>query len=196
MLPVKHGDQAKSRLATPPHVDRLALAHAVALDSLAAVQACPAVQRVVVVTSDPAVRTSAAGRCEVVADPGGGLLPAVEAGLHLVPPTGQPAAVLLADVPALTPDDLTQALAACGLHDSAFVPDSEGTGTVLLASRDAHRLHPAFGVRSAQLHEAGGAVRLELDLPRLRRDVDTWHALQQALALGVGPATRAAVTPA
>lgn len=192
MLPVKHGDQAKTRLVTPPDVDRLALARAIAMDSVAAAIDCPAVQRVVVVTSDPAVRTSVAGSCEVVTDPGGGLLPAIDAGLRRVPSVGQPVAVLLADVPALTPETLARALAACDEHDTAFVPDLEGTGTVLLAGHDAHRLRPAFGVSSADRHAAGGAVRLELDLPRLRRDVDTWSALQHALALGVGPATQAA----
>lgn len=193
---MKHGEQAKTRLVTPPQVDRLALARAVALDSVAAVQACPAVQRVVVVTSDPVVRTSLAGHGDVVADPGSGLLPAIEAGLRDVPSVGRPVAVLLADVPALTPDALTRALAACGQHESAFVPDLEGTGTVLLTSRGERPLRPAFGVSSADRHEAGGAVRLELDLPGLRRDVDTWQGLQQALSLGAGPATRAATASA
>jgi 2-phospho-L-lactate guanylyltransferase len=64
---------------------------------------------------------------------------------------------------------------------------------VLLAATVPARLSPAFGPGSAARHEVGGAVRLDLDLPSLRRDVDTWEALQQALALGVGPAT-AAVT--
>ena len=85
------------------------------------------------------------------------------------------------------------ALDSCGRHAAAFVPDAEGTGTVLLAANVPARLFPAFGPGSAARHEAGGAVRLDLDLPSLRRDVDTWEALQQALTLGVGPAT-AAVT--
>jgi 2-phospho-L-lactate guanylyltransferase len=181
---------------TPARVDRLALARAIALDSVTAVHECQAVRRLVVVTSDPVVRASVAGYGDIVADPGGGLLPAIEAGLHHVPSHAEPVAVLLADVPALTADVLSHALAACGRHESAFVPDLEGTGTVLLTSRGEHRLHPAFGVGSADRHEAGGAVRLDLDLPRLRRDVDTWQALQQALTLGVGPATRAAAPSA
>lgn len=192
MLPVKHGEQAKTRLVTPAQIDRVALARAIALDSVAAACACRSVQHVVVVTSDPVVRTSVADTCEVVTDPGDGLLPAIEAGLRSVPSVGQPVAVLLADVPALTPDALERALSLCGQHESAFVPDLEGTGTVLLTSRGERRLRPAFGVSSADLHEAAGAVRLELDLPVLRRDVDTWQALQQALALGAGHATRAA----
>jgi 2-phospho-L-lactate guanylyltransferase len=38
-----------------------------------------------------------------------------------------------------------------------------------------------------------GASRLDLALPRLRRDVDTPADLEAALALGVGPRTATAV---
>lgn len=193
MLPVKDADQAKTRLVPPPGTDRPALARAIALDTIDAVRACPVVDRVVVVTCDPVVRTSVTDP-DVVDDPGGGLLAAVHAGLRHVGAQGRPVAVLLADVPALTADALARALDACGRHQRAFVPDLEGTGTVLLTSRGEQRLRPAFGAGSAGRHEAGGAVRLDLDLPRLRRDVDTWPALTQALALGAGPRTRAATS--
>jgi 2-phospho-L-lactate/phosphoenolpyruvate guanylyltransferase len=194
VLPVKHAELAKSRLATPAGVDRVALARAIALDSLRAVVECTAVGRLVVVTSDPVVSAAAARGAEVVADPAAGLLGAVHAGVvHVRAQGADPLAVLLADVPALRPPDLAVALDRCGEHPAAFVPDAEGTGTVLLAATVPARLLPAFGPRSAARHEAGGAVRLDLDLPSLRRDVDTWEALQQALTLGVGPRT-AAVT--
>jgi 2-phospho-L-lactate guanylyltransferase len=194
VLPVKHANQAKSRLTTPPGVDRVALARAIALDSLRAARRCTAVRRLVVVTSDPEVAAAAGRFAEVTPDPGAGLLEAVGAGVDRALADGQgPLAVLLADVPALRPPDLAAALAACARHETAFVPDAEGTGTVLLAATVPDRLTPAFGAGSAARHEAGGAVRLDLDLPSLRRDVDTWAALAQALDLGAGPAT-AAVT--
>jgi 2-phospho-L-lactate guanylyltransferase len=195
---VKHADQAKSRLVPPPGVDRAALARAVALDSIAAVGTCDVVGHVVVVTSDPVVRTSASQRADVVADPGGGLLAAVGTGLdHARATTAQaPLAVLLADVPALTSLDLASALAACAEHETAFVPDLEGIGTVLLTARGGVRLTPAFGESSAARHEAVGAVRLDLDLPSLRRDVDTLDALLQAQRLGLGPATAAVLAHA
>jgi 2-phospho-L-lactate guanylyltransferase len=199
VLPVKHGEQAKSRLTTPPAVDRLALARAIALDSLAAVLACEPVVRLVVVTSDPVVGDAVSGpqgavRVDVVPDPGAGLPSAIRAGLQAAGqlPAGHGVGVLLPDVPALRPDDLAVALGASARHRVAYVPDLEGTGTVLLTGTGHAELNPAFGPRSAARHEAGGAVRLELDLPRLRRDVDTWEALQQALGLGAGPATTAA----
>jgi 2-phospho-L-lactate guanylyltransferase len=194
VVPVKHAERAKSRLVPPLRVDRVALARAIALDSVAAVQACPSVARVVVVTSDPVVGAAAARHGDdVVPDPGGGLLAAVDAGLrHARAGSPPPAlAVLLADVPALTPDALSAALAACEQHENAFVPDAEGTGTVLLTATGNASPRPEFGAHSASRHEAGGAVRLELALPSLRRDVDTWSTLLDALQLGVGPSTAA-----
>ena len=71
-----------------------------------------------------------------------------------------------------------------------FVPDAEGTGTVLLTALTADAMRPEFGADSAAAHQAAGAVRLDLDLPRLRRDVDTPADLQTAVELGVGPRTR------
>jgi 2-phospho-L-lactate guanylyltransferase len=190
VLPVKHAGRAKSRLATPPEIDRADLARAIALDCLAAVRACRVVDSFVVVTSDPVV-TGAAGPDHVQDDPGTGLLGAVEAGVRraLAHRPAGPVAVLLADLPALRAGDLATALRECSAHDVAFVPDLEGVGTVLLAATATARLRPAFGPGSAARHESGGAVRLDLDLPPLRRDVDTWDALRQAQALGVGAAT-------
>jgi 2-phospho-L-lactate guanylyltransferase len=195
VLPVKHAEQAKSRLATPPGIDRAGLARAIALDCLAAARASAAVDRLVVVTSDPVVGAVAGRFCAVEDDPGTGLLGAVDAGVRraLAERPAGPLAVLLADVPALRSHDLAAALNECGRYAAAFVPDLEGTGTVLLAATATARLSPAFGPGSAARHEAGGAVRLDLDLPSLRRDVDTWDTLGQAITIGVGPAT-AAVT--
>jgi 2-phospho-L-lactate guanylyltransferase len=98
----------------------------------------------------------------------------------------------------LRPDDLDEALAladavlqgaASGGANSVFVPDAQGTGTVLLAARHAAALRPAFGPGSAAAHEALGALRLEPALPRLRRDVDTAADLAEALELGCGRRT-------
>jgi 2-phospho-L-lactate guanylyltransferase len=194
VLPLKGGSAAKSRLGAPP-----AVALALALDCLDAVRATHAVRSVLVVTSDggTAAACSAAG-AEVVLErsPGAGLLAAVDDGLAVAP--RGPVVVLLGDLPALTPADLAAALDACGRSlragaRSALVPDAEGTGSVLLAALAAGDLDPAFGPGSAAEHERRGAVRLGLDLPRLRRDVDTAADLAAALALGVGRRTRAAL---
>lgn len=192
VMPVQSAERAKSRLMAPDGVDHDVLARAIAADALTAVRNCPLVGHRVVVTSDVVVGPAAARLADdVVPDAGTGLGTAVTAGVaraQRVAPQG-PVGVLLPDLPALTPLDLTVALEAAAEHRSAFVPDAEGTGTVLLTAASIAELRPAFGVGSAARHNALGAVRLDLDLPRLRCDVDTADGLQAAAALGLGPRT-------
>ena len=198
VLPVKGGSAAKSRLVPQRGVSRRALAEAMALDALTAVLSCPEVGSAHVVTGDARLAAAATALgARIVADPGAGLDAAVGAGIRaVVEAFGEgPTAVLLPDLPALTPQELADALNACAAYDAAYVPDTEGTGTVLLAARAATGLHPAFGDDSAGRH-AAHARRLDLDLPALRRDVDVAAALDTAIALGVGPRTAAALAAA
>ena len=194
VLPVQSAARAKSRLVAPPGVDHAALARAIATDALAAVRACDRVVRRVVVTSDPVIGPAArALGDEVVLDPGSGLTAAVDAGVARargLDPDGA-VGVLLVDLPALTAADLTLALDAAAAHDRSVVVDTEGTGTVLLTALAGVELSHAFGADSASRHAGRGAVPLDLDLPRLRRDVDTAAALLAARALGLGPSTAA-----
>lgn len=197
VVPVKDAELAKSRLEAPAPLRRSDLARAVATDTVEA--ACGAVgpEGLTVVTSDAVVREVAlALGVRVVADPGQGLNAAVSAGWQDVPEApGRRVvwAALLGDLPALRPEDLRAALAACSRHPRAVVPDADGTGTVLLTSTVAPPL-PRFGPGSAARHAAeDGAVLLDLDLPRLRRDVDVAEDLRTALALGVGRHTLLAV---
>jgi 2-phospho-L-lactate/phosphoenolpyruvate guanylyltransferase len=191
VIPVKGGPTAKSRLRVPDGVDRMVLARAFALDTVAAAGVTVGVERVLVVTSDAQVASGARSMGASAAfDAGLGLNSAITAGLEHSP-AGGPVAVLLGDIPAVRPADVAAALRAAAVHEQAFVPDAEGTGTVLLAARSASRLVPRFGRGSAAAHEQGGATRLELLLPRLRRDVDDEASLQQALVLGVGRHTAA-----
>ncbi|MGC4943245.1 2-phospho-L-lactate guanylyltransferase [Kribbella sp. DT2] len=97
-------------------------------------------------------------------------------------------AALSADLPALRPDELTAALAAC-VADRSFVIDQPGTGTTMLAAAPGVALDPRFGVGSALAHQASGAVPLDLAIPSVRRDVDTAADLADAVQLGVGPRT-------
>ncbi len=196
VLPVKDAALAKSRLDAPAPVRRSDLARAVAHDTVETACAALGADRVTVVTSDAPTREAAlALGARVVADPGQGLNAAVAAGWDDRPeaPGGRVGwAALLGDVPAARPADLREALERCAAYRTALVPDAEGTGTVLLASTVAPPT-PRFGPGSALRHEADGAQRLELDLPRLRRDVDVAADLRAALALGVGRRTLLAV---
>lgn len=198
VLPVKGGAAAKSRLTGPTPrgaagaATTAELALAMSTDCLAAVLATPAVERVVVVTGDDVVRAAAAALGAVVVhqpDDDPGLAAAVRRGLRAA--GDGPTAVLLADLPALRPQDLQVALA--GVRGAgggwAYVPDARGEGTVMVAALEAAELRPAFGPGSAAAHRRAGAIALPLALPRLRHDVDTLEDLQVALSLGVGPRT-------
>lgn len=196
VVPVKGSSAAKSRLHPPPGVRRADLAHAFGLDTITAVTQTVPPRQVHVVTADLPTRDFATALgAQVVDDPGGGLNAAILAGLEQVSADAQdgPCAVLLGDLPTLTPGALSAALLACGDHRTAFVPDAEGTGTVLLAARSLQDLAPAFGSGSARTH-ARTSTRLDLDLALLRSDVDDDVALRRAVGLGVGAHTAAVLT--
>jgi 2-phospho-L-lactate guanylyltransferase len=191
VIPVKGGPRAKSRLRVPEGVDRLVLASALALDTVVAAGDAVGPDHVSVVTSDPQVLADVRRLdARTVDDPGHGLNAAISAGLGVLG-RGTPVAVLLGDLPALRPAELRAALDAASRMPLAFVPDTEGAGTVLLAASDGATPTPRFGGGSAAAHEADGAVRLELVLPGLRRDVDDEASLREALRLGVGRHTAA-----
>jgi 2-phospho-L-lactate guanylyltransferase len=186
VIPVKGTRTAKSRLGASTE-----LALAIALDSVAAVVGTA---RVIVVTAATAPASFEALGARVVKDPGGGLNAAIRAGVAAAGGGGAgcgPVAVLLGDVPALQTAELAAALALAEQHPLAFVPDADGSGTVLITALTAADHAPAFGAGSRAAHAAAGY--LELDLPAdagLRRDVDTPEHLA-ALASRLGPRTAA-----
>jgi 2-phospho-L-lactate/phosphoenolpyruvate guanylyltransferase len=188
VLPVKRLAAAKSRLRGAltgvPH-ERLALA--LAQDTVAAALASAEVAEVLAVTDDPVVgRALAALGARVVADvPGGGLNAAFAYGAGLL--AHRPVAALAADLPALCPADLSEALRKAAGPDRHFVADAPGTGTVLLTAPAGARLDPRFGPGSAAAHRRSGAVPLDGTWPTLRRDVDTAADLDAAVRLGLGP---------
>jgi 2-phospho-L-lactate guanylyltransferase len=197
IIPVKPFARAKSRLVdfTPDHRRELALAFA--LDTVVAALETPSVHRVVVVTNDSAAQPCADLGAELLDDqPDAGLNPALvyaAQALRTRDPNTSVAA-LSADLPALTALELTTVF---DLMRSAywFVGDAAGTGTTLLAAREGHRLTPAFGPGSYAAHRALGAEEATLDgLVRLRQDVDTPADLEEAVRLGVGRHTRAALS--
>jgi 2-phospho-L-lactate guanylyltransferase len=193
IVPVKGQLAAKTRLHPPAGVARADLAHSFALDTITGALACLSAEHLVVVTSDELTATFVREQGgTVVGDAGTGLNPAIRQGIdHAQRALGPgPTAVLLGDVPTLRPEDLATALGECSLHLRAFVPDAAGTGTVLLTALSATGLNPRFGVESAREH-GRDCVRLDLDLPTLRTDVDDDEGLRRALAIGVGRHTAA-----
>lgn len=195
LVPVKGTTRAKTRLgdAFGPH--RLRLAIAFARDTIAAAMSCGLVADVTVITGDAATVATFEGAGVRIFDDGAA--DGVNAAITLAL-LGEPrlhgsdrVAVLLGDLPALTPNALERALMLAESHDASFVPDDKGSGTTLLCARSAGMLQPRFGVTSAQDHAAVGAVQLsDSRLATLRHDVDDVDDLMLALQLGVGPHTR------
>ena len=176
MVPVKGTDASKSRLGGAVE-NRLALAEAMALDTVeAALRVAP-----VLVIGGPEMSTAfaALGASVMVEQPGDGLNGAIARALATL---DGPAAVLLADLPALHSDEL-----AAALQENVMVPDADGTGTSFITGRV-----PAFGAGSRDAHRALGYR--ELDLPAtsgLRLDVDSPEALAAIPHERLGPRTAA-----
>ncbi len=200
VIPVKRLHVAKTRLrgglCGVPHEE---LVLALAADTVVAARACRTVRAVLVVTDEPVVReTVSVLGAEPVGDlPDSGLNPALAFGadqaVRRYPDAGVVA--LGADLPALRPEELADALLGATGHPRAYVCDQERTGTVLLAARPGYRLDPRFGPGSARTHRDSGAVELVGRWPSLRRDVDTPSDLEAVVAMGVGPHTAAALRP-
>ncbi|HEY0260082.1 MAG TPA: 2-phospho-L-lactate guanylyltransferase [Lacisediminihabitans sp.] len=196
VIPVKGTAAAKSRFGGDP-ARRMALATAIAQDTVAAALSTPVVDRVFVVTSEAASVVFERMGAEIVVerDPRG-LMAAVDLGIErawAAAGQGQGVAVLLGDLPALVPGELESALVAAGANPLAIVPDAEGLGTVLITARAGETHAPAFGPGSSSAHRAAGY--LPLDVPEdsgLRNDVDTVESLR-GLSGRLGPRTAAAL---
>jgi 2-phospho-L-lactate guanylyltransferase len=192
LMPVKVLAEAKSRLASLAGPRRAELALALASDTVTAVLASDAVARVIVITDDQdaALVLAALGALVVPDEPRAGLNPALRHGARYAAARwpGDGMAALSADLPALRPEQIGQALRAAAAWPTAFVADAAGDGTTLYAARAGAAFQPAFGLASRARHAAGGAVELGLDgIGGLRRDVDTPSDLRGAVALGLGP---------
>jgi 2-phospho-L-lactate guanylyltransferase len=188
VIPVKPAADAKSRLRLPP-AHRLAIVRAIALDTIEAAAACDRVGCVRVVTADEPLLAAVASHDSVdaVRDSASGLRAAIELGLA-VTGTGLARAVLLGDLPALKPQELSAALARAAQHDLAFVPDADGIGTVLATARARVPLRPLFGTDSAAAHRRAGFTELRMpDGWGLRRDLDTTAHLPALRRAGLGP---------
>lgn len=195
LVPVKSLARAKTRL--DPHHRREPLMRAFALDALEAAAASPLVAHVYVVTDEAGLDEHATRLPDEGAGDLNEALRAAERRVRaLDPATG--VAALCADLPALVTADLTtaltEALTSLGRAPAPrrFVADAAGTGTTLLVAPPGSGLGPRFGVGSARLHEASGAVPVLAPVPTLRADVDTDVDLGRARVLGLGPHSRLA----
>lgn len=180
VVPLKPAGAGKSRLGASEDVVR-----ALGLRTVQAAAAAAGVAEVVVVTADAVTADRLAGmpRVRVVREPAPrGLRLAIATALATIPVGGR-RAVLLGDLPALVPADLSRALDVADGYARAFVPDASGTGTTLVTAAAGIPWRSAFGRASASRHDRLGLRRLPV--PRrssLRHDVDTPAQLARSSA--------------
>lgn len=191
VVPVRRFAAAKTRLVVP---DRADVARAVALDTLQVLTSVPAVRRVLVVTDDPGER-SWPGAVRVVRQARRGLGAAITEGIaaaRLLDPHA-PVAVVLGDLPRITPIAVTAVLAAAVRVPVGVVRDAAGTGTTTVTIAPGVRFASAFGPDSAARHRALGAVELTTGAA-LRHDLDTAADLATARH-SAGPRLTALLRP-
>lgn len=199
LVPVKPVGRAKSRLAELGDDPRRALVSAFVADTVSAALSCSLVDTVMVVTDDHELARGLAGMgAEVVPD---GVADDLNASLEqaaaeiLRRRPGLALTALCADLPALRTRELADALDVAANHVTAVVADAAGTGTTMFTAEDITQFHPQFGSGSLAAHvDAGAHEIVEVDVPTLRRDVDTPEDLRAALDLGVGPRTALVAT--
>jgi len=196
IVPLKSPHRGKTRLRThrEPSVQHSELVLALAHDTLAAARATPQVRSLLVVTAAPAeIRALQEHDTELFDETdAGGLNSALCRAAQWLQKLRHPrgiVGVLQADLPALRPAELTNALhEAAG--ERAFITDRQGTGTTLLLAAPGQPLAPRFGIGSAVAHAESGAYELSTPAPTLRSDVDTPQDLAHAARLGLGAHTR------
>ncbi len=195
VVPVKALAESKSRLfpeRARRDVEQLSLA--MMGDVIACLRAVAGVARVVVVTPDSDVaRAAEAQGAQALLRREPGLNPAIEAAS--AQGAGDGVLVLLGDVAAADPAEVTQLLAAAPPRGVALAPSRDG-GTSALLRRPADVIPARFGRDSAKRHReaaaAAGAPLVELALSSLAIDVDLSEDARAILAQPtLGARTRA-----
>jgi 2-phospho-L-lactate guanylyltransferase len=179
ILPVKSFGAAKQRLGSLlGSGSRQALAQAMFQDVLSSLRKVEAIERIVIVASEPTVEFAADEQVVLLEDEvQDGQSPAALAGIRWAMASGFERVLLVpGDTPLLAAAELDQLLANAR-EDVVIVPDRHGTGTNGLLLRPPSVIEPSFGPGSLDRHvaaaqAAGLAHRVER-VPSLMFDVDT-----------------------
>jgi 2-phospho-L-lactate guanylyltransferase len=179
ILPVKSFAAAKQRLGSLlGSGSRQALAQAMFQDVLASLRKVEAIERIVVVASEPSVEFAADEQIVLIEDETrDGQTPAAIAGVNWAVASGFERALLVpGDTPLLSPPEI-DALLADASEDVVVVPDRHGSGTNGLLLRPPAVIEPSFGPDSLARHvaaaEAAGVTHRVERVPSLLFDVDT-----------------------
>ncbi|WP_372791083.1 2-phospho-L-lactate guanylyltransferase [Paraconexibacter sp.] len=200
VVPVKRFGDAKQRLAD--HIGtstRKALSEAMVTDVLIALRRSKRVDRVIVVTSEPAAEALANGYDAepVLDDENTTHSAAAMIGIRSARERGARRVLLVpGDCPALAPDEVDALLGTVGDPPGVVVvPDRHGTGTNALILSPPDVMEPSFGpdscARHLELARAAGVPGEVREVPSLSLDVDTFddlQALRDALAVRIGGA--------
>ena len=189
VIPLKALASAKGRLADALEPEeRQAFVAWMARRVITACRACDDISEVLVIAGDEAAAT-------VARDAGVPALVVTEPGLDVALARADAATsdrpttlIVAADLPELTPADLTAVVAAAqGSEPAVVVAPTHDGGTGALLRRPPSVMGTAYGVASAaahvQLARAAGVTPVVLDRHGLARDVDTPGQLPSALAL-------------
>jgi 2-phospho-L-lactate guanylyltransferase len=185
VVPVKALADSKSRLFPErPRRDVEALSLAMMADVIACLRAVSAIARVWVVTPDEAVaRRAESEGAAVLLRPDPGLNAAIEAASAAVAAPGDGVLVVLGDVAAADPAEVSRLVAAAPARGVALAPSRDGGSSALLR-RPADVIPARFGRDSAKRHREAAAAAdvplVELALPSLAIDVDL---IEDALAI-------------
>jgi 2-phospho-L-lactate guanylyltransferase len=199
IIAVKRLTAAKTRLAPVFSArTRENVVLAMLVDTLTAATRAGSVRSITVITPDQAAAAAASDLgAAVLADPtpeghADPLNNAIASAERAIATSN--VVVLQGDLPALQPQELSEAIAAARHHRRSFVSDRLGTGTSALFAFGT-TLDPQFGPDSSARHRRSGAIELTGAWPGLRCDVDTPADLAVARRLGVGAATARAIAP-
>jgi 2-phospho-L-lactate guanylyltransferase len=202
IVPVKRFGAAKQRLAGELYIEQRALLATAMLDDvLAALRRAAQIERVLVVTGEPAAAAIAERRgVEVIGDPDDrGHSEAASIGIEAAAAAGSECAVLLpGDCPLLDAGELDRLLAGFDPPGVAVIPDRHGTGTNGLVLSPLEAIAPSFGPDSCERHlrlaRVAGVPGSVASTDSLDLDLDTGEDLQMLRELLGRDAERAPAT--
>ena len=185
IVPVKRFGAAKQRLSDELFVEQRALLATAMLDDvLAALGRSAAIERILVVSGEPAAAAIAARRgVEVVDDPDDrGHSEAALIGIEAAGAGADCVALLPGDCPLLDAAELDRLLAGFEPPGVAVIPDRHGTGTNGLLLAPAGAIAPSFGPDSCERHlrlaRAAGVPGSVASTDSLDLDLDTGEDLR------------------
>jgi 2-phospho-L-lactate guanylyltransferase len=190
VLPVKPFTEAKSRLdPVLSAAERHELARSLLMRELDVLQACVAVDRILVVsTDDLALEIAASHGAATLLEAGAGLNGALsQAREYAVAEGAESLLVLACDLPLVTTSDI-DALFTAGRASVVIAPDRRRQGTNALLLCPPGVIDFVFGDDSFARHLAlardAGQAAVEISLPGLAFDVDTPEDWRDLLAVG------------